>query len=183
MTAQQVAALPRPDPTSSLPACTANLAAQVDATTPNTEIRASDPNQVITLVKGDVLTVLAYPFQPQPAFAAKSPFCRLGSNDATAAFLALRTGNASIYFVSQHGVTTDPLVIETPPSSARLLSFPIGLVLLLAGLIGLALRFRQQYDTEPQDLRRADEAQEGDSYDPSKANQAAFDAFDLHSRP
>jgi hypothetical protein len=33
------------------------------------------------------------------------------------------------------------------------------------------------------DLRRADDAQHGDSYDPKKANQAAFDVIDLHVRP
>jgi len=33
------------------------------------------------------------------------------------------------------------------------------------------------------DLRRADDAQQSDSYDPKKANQTAFDVIDLHSRP
>ena len=107
---------------------------------------------MVTLVRGDVLAVLADTFQPQPAFAAKSPFCQDEGIDGTVAFVAVRTGDTSVYFVGQHSVTTDQIDVETPPSDIRLLAFPLGVALLLAGLFGLAMRFRQQYSIGPQDL-------------------------------
>lgn len=183
MTARQVAAAPLHKTTGPLPVCTSRVKAEVNNDTPTTQIRASDPDQVVTLVRGDVLTVLADTFQPQPAFAAKSPFCQDDGIDGTVAFVAVRTGDTSVYFVGQHSVTTDQIDVETPPSDIRLLAFPLGVALLLAGLFGLAMRFRQQYSIGPQDLQRADGAQGGDAYDPERANRAAFDVFDQHSRP
>jgi len=183
MTARQVAALPLHRTTGPLPVCTSRVKADVTNGTSTTQIRASDPDQVVTLVRGDVLTVLADTLRPQPAFAAKSPFCQDEGVDGTVVFVAVRSGDTSVYFVGQHGVTTDQIDVETPPSDARLLAFPFGVALLLAGLFGLAMRFRQQYSIGPQDLQRADQAQGGDAYDPERANRTAFDVFDQHSRP
>jgi hypothetical protein len=132
-------------------------------------------------------SILVYVGQDYSAeLSASAPACDLddsqGLNVAETTYYLNRPGKVTVSFIDRDDHVSVVSIVVTsasPPSATP------GWALILLGVLacgfGIVLWYRRIGGHVPDDLKRADEASRSGSYDPEKAQRAAWDALDQSS--
>jgi len=144
-------------------------------------VAPGNANEQFTVYPDTVIGVFGN--EETPEVSARAPVCQLDAEDSLeTAYYVEGPGAVTVYFIDRAAhvsVVRIRVTSSSPPST-----LPGWVLIVLGGLAcisGVVLWYRRIGRHDPDDLRRADDAQREGPFDPQKAQRAAWDALDQSS--
>lgn len=151
----------------------------------------------VTLLTGDVITIISSPGAPAPAISQASPLCQLGApHGLNTKYAVTKPGQALVYFAGPGGALTKEQFVMIKRASvaqwsARNNSHDLGVVLILLGvaaaavlgIMGIIRVSRADTTAVPTGLSRAGKDVNDEYPSPEAYSDTAFDIFPKAAHP